>query len=436
MKLPVIVVFLLLLLAGGAFFYLRDTSAPQIALRPGAGPVSPKRPLLLDLQDPGSGLAKVRVLVLQDGKEQELLSKTYENGTVSREERLFLERADLQDGAIEVRVSATDNSIFPFGRGNRAEQTFAFSHDSKPPTISPLSKANNINQGGAGLIVYTVSEEPAKSGIVVGDLFFPGFRLQEDAYACLFPFPWDMSPDQFKPRLIAVDHAGNERLTGFNHHLNARKFPRDRINVSQGFLDAKMPEFEHAYPAAGDLLELFLQVNGEMREQNVQALLDIGRQTASEPLWQGAFVRQPGAARGMFAQSRTYLHQGKEIDRATHLGIDIAGLAQMPIVAANRGTVVFADYHGIYGNCVVIDHGLGLQSLYAHLSTMTAQVGETVEKEQEIGRSGATGMAGGDHLHFGVLVHGIEVMPLEWWDAKWLRNNISGKLEALPTAAN
>ncbi len=192
-----------------------------------------------------------------------------------------------------------------------------------------------------------------------------------------------------------------------------------------------MPKCQNSkVPIRGPVIcsRFFLKVNGEMRAQNVQALLEIGKQTASEPLWQGAFIRPLGAPRGMFAQGRTYYHQGKEIDRATHLGIDIAGLAQMPVPAANRGTVVFADYFGIYGNCIIIDHGLGLQSLYAHLSQMEVKVGETVEKEQEIGRSGATGMAGGDHLHFGILVHGVEVMPLEWWDASWLNNNIAGKL--------
>jgi hypothetical protein len=355
---------------------------------------------------------------------------------VSREEPISLENTGLRDGAVELRVTAVDHSIYHFGQGNRVEQSFRFEYDSKPPVVAAVSTAHNINQGGAGLVIYTVSEETEKTGVQVGDRFFPGFRQQGDRYACLFPFPWNMSVSQFTPRLVATDKAGNERIAGFFYHVNARTFPRDQIEVGQAFLETKMPEFQHYYPDTSDLMQLFLKVNGEMRAQNVNQLLEVGRQTAEQPLWNGAFQRPLGAPRGLFAQGRTYLHAGKEIDRATHLGFDIAGLAQMPIRAGNNGKVVFADYLGIYGNCLIIDHGLGLQSLYAHLSQMAVKVGDTVEKGAEIGRSGASGMAGGDHLHFGILVHGLEVMPLEWWDLSWLTNNISSKLAEIPGAAS
>ncbi len=68
--------------------------------------------------------------------------------------------------------------------------------------------------------------------------------------------------------------------------------------------------------------------------------------------------------------------------------------------------MVLAEFLGIYGNCVIVDHGMGLQSLYAHLSTIDVQVGQTVEQGQTLGRSGATGLAGGDHLHFTMLLGG------------------------------
>ncbi|MBE0597839.1 MAG: M23 family metallopeptidase [Desulfuromonadales bacterium] len=422
-------------LAVGGFFYLRDTSAPQIALNPEAGPVSAKKALLLDLQDSGSGLKELRVTVVQGEKTQEILNKSFDAGTIAHQESLVLSGAGLKDGPLELRVSAGDRSIYSFGRGNRVEQSFTLEYDSKPPTVAVVSTAHNLNQGGAGLIIYTVSEEPAKSGVQVGELFFPGFRQQGDTFACFFAFPWNMSAAQFTPRLVNIDQAGNERISGFYHHVNARSFPRDRIEISNNFLESKMPEFQEFYPETSDLLQLFLKVNGEMRGQNVQALLEIGRNTSPRPLWKGGFVRQLGAPRGHFAQGRTYHHNGAEIDQATHLGVDIAGLAQMPVVAANGGRVVFADYLGIYGNTIIIDHGLGLQSLYAHLSQMSAAVGDTVDKGQEIARSGASGMAGGDHLHFGMLISGLEVVPLEWWDENWIKNNISGKLAEIPGGA-
>lgn len=430
------VLLLLVVAALGAalFFYLRDRSAPQIALKPESGPVSDRRPLTLELQDKGAGLKSVQVTVSQKGKTAALLNKTYEPGTVSKGEALQLAGAGLTDGPLEVRVTAVDRSIFPFGAGNTAEKTFSFAFDSRAPVISVMTVAHNISQGGAGLVLYKLSEEAPRTGVTVGKYFFPGYRLEGDVYAALFAWPWSMPAAEFLPRLLAVDAAGNERQGGFYYHANAKVFPRDRIEISDAFLQSKAPEFETMAPGVKDPLQLFLAVNGEVRAKNVKALEEIGRKTAPRPLWDGPFVRELGATRGFFAQGRSYFYNGQEIDQATHLGVDVAGLAQMPVQAANRGTVVFADYLGIYGNCIVVDHGLGLQSLYAHLSQMGVKVGDTVEKGQIIARSGATGMAGGDHLHFGMLVAGLEVMPLEWWDPSWLTNNITSKLELVSGA--
>ena len=88
-----------------------------------------------------------------------------------------------------------------------------------------------------------------------------------------------------------------------------------------------------------------------------------------------------------------------------------------PVQASNAGRIVLADFLGIYGNCVIVDHGLGLQSLYAHLSSIGVKVGDTVTQGQELGRSGTTGLAGGDHLHFTMLLGGHAVTPVDWWSA-------------------
>jgi murein DD-endopeptidase MepM/ murein hydrolase activator NlpD len=134
------------------------------------------------------------------------------------------------------------------------------------------------------------------------------------------------------------------------------------------------------------------------------------------------------AVESAFADNRTYIYQGKEVDQQTHLGFDLASFTGVPIVAANRGKVVFADELGIYGNCVIVDHGMGVQSLYGHLSSIGVKAGEMVEKEQELGKSGMTGLAGGDHLHFTMLVNGQMVNPVEWWDAHWIQDRILRKL--------
>lgn len=431
---------LLLILLGtlgaGAFYYFRDTTAPRIETNAESGPISARRSLTARLTDAGAGLKSLRITVVQGEKAVEVVARDFPPGTNAAEEAVDLGRANLLEGPFEARIVAVDHAPYHFGAGNTSEKVLTFDYDNKPPSVSILSTAHNINQGGAGLVVYTISEPVEKTGVKVGELFYPGHRQPSGTYLCLFAFPHDMNPAAFVPKVLATDPAGNERLAGIYYHLNPKPFPTDRIEVSPKFLETKIvPDFQHYYPDITDPLELFLKVNREMRQQNTSALLDFGQQTADQPLWSGVFMRQPNAAvPGFFAQARTYFHAGQAIDRQTHLGIDLASTAQAPVPAGNAGTVAFADELGIYGNCVIIDHGIGLQTLYGHLSQITVEKGETVSKGQIVGRTGATGMAGGDHLHLSVLIAGQQVNPLEWWDPNWLKNNISDKLTLAGTA--
>ena len=135
-----------------------------------------------------------------------------------------------------------------------------------------------------------------------------------------------------------------------------------------------------------------------------------------------------------FADRRTYMYQGKPVDHQDHLGFDLASVQHAPVPAANRGVVVLAHFHGIFGNAVVLDHGHGLMSLYAHLSVISVQEGQTVDRGAILGQSGATGLAGGDHLHYTTLLQGLPVNPVEWWDPHWIHDRLKEKLgAALPT---
>ena len=129
-----------------------------------------------------------------------------------------------------------------------------------------------------------------------------------------------------------------------------------------------------------------------------------------------------------FADHRTYFYHGEEIDQQIHLGFDLAVTANVPVLAGNTGKVVYADYLGIYGNCVVVDHGMGVQSLYGHLASIDVKQGESVKKDQVIGPSGLTGLAAGDHLHFAMLVGGHAVSPVEWWDPHWIEDRVMRKI--------
>jgi murein DD-endopeptidase MepM/ murein hydrolase activator NlpD len=186
------------------------------------------------------------------------------------------------------------------------------------------------------------------------------------------------------------------------------------------------------FEASGSPLEQFLAINGTLRQASLRRLAEITFASEQRAAWSGPFLQMPGTERrASFAEERTYRYQGRVVDRQTHLGLDLASVAGAPVPAANAGKVAFAGWLGIYGNTVVIDHGYGLASLYGHLSTLAVAPGEPVRRGATLGTSGASGLAGGDHLHFEVLIQGRSVDPIEWLDGKWIRDNLSSKLPAL-----
>jgi len=166
-------------------------------------------------------------------------------------------------------------------------------------------------------------------------------------------------------------------------------------------------------------------------------LIALAKSSQPKFLWTRPF--QPmGSTKVMahFADRRSYVYRGSAVDQQDHLGLDMAGVAHAPIPAANDGVVVLARYFGIYGNAIVVDHGYGLMSLYGHLSTIDVKEGQSVTRGQIVGRTGDTGLAGGDHLHFAILLQGLPVSPVEWWDAHWLTDRIARKLgRAFPFAS-
>jgi hypothetical protein len=424
-------VIFVLALAFGGFLAMRDMTPPVLTVTPSDGPVSAQSELLVKVTDDGAGLRNLVVTASQGERTIPLLNRDYPEGTATAEETISLVGDGLQEGPVELQVLASDRAYFGIGHGNISEQALSYSIDNKPPQVGVLSVQHNINQGGSALVVYTVSEEVKQTGVRVGERLYPGHMQASGVYLCLFAFPWDMDPADFVPKVVAIDVAGNERAAGFYYHVNPKAFPTDRINISDRFLANKIvPDFQHFFPETTDPLQLFLKVNGELRLRNTATIIDYGRQTAAEKLWVGVFAAQPNAAvPGAFAQRRTYYHNDQVIDHQTHLGIDLASLAHAEVPAANAGRVIHADDLGIYGQCVIIDHGLGLQTLYGHLSQILVKVGDDVVKGQPIGRTGSSGLAGGDHLHFSVMVAGQQVNPLEWWDAHWIKDNILSKLE-------
>lgn len=419
-------------LATGAFFYLRDTDAPTVMLSPSSGPINHRTEAGLTLTDSGMGLKSVRVVLRSNDREHILADQQFAPG--QSQFKLSFKPATYKpaQGPMTIEVQAGDHAIYHLGKGNRLNTSYTLTYDSRPPAISVLSKAHNLSKGGSGLIVYTVGEEVVRTGMQVGERFFPAYAQDNGTWACLFAFPYNENPDKTIPRLIAEDAAGNIGKGSFYYRVKSVNYPRVRINLDTGFLDSIEQEFAGEFPEESDPVALFLKVNQELRKKNRARLPEIGQNTADRYLASGGFIRQQGSRTGGFGNQRSYYVKGRRIDRQTHLGIDIASTASAQVQAANDGTVVWAGPMGIYGQCIIIDHGLGLQTLYGHLSRIDVAEGQTVNKGDEIGRTGASGIAAGDHLHFGVLVAGLPVRPVEWWDGRWTQTHIEDKLKLEP----
>ncbi len=429
-----LVILLIVLVTGGVFFYLSffEGTIPVINLQPQRTAITSRTTFTLQAEDAGSGLSIVQVIAQQGEKKYTLLSQSFPPKTLSWSATFSLAGTKLKEGPVDLLISCTDRSWNHLGKGNTRLIERKLLIDNIAPMINVISRHHNFSKGGSGLAIYTLSEPTVKNGMLIGDHFFPGFKDTESGgYFCFFTYPYDADPDKDIPKIIALDKAGNKALTGIYYHLIPKKFRKDNIRISDHFLEQKMGQFKGLFPDTTNLLDLFLKVNNEGRVKNRHQLFDLALQTRPEILWNKAFIRQPGAAsRATFGDKRTYLHNGKVIDHQRHLGIDLASVARDRVQACNGGVVVFADFLGIYGKVLIVDHGMGLQSLYAHLSQFLVKTGDTVKRGQIIARTGSTGMAGGDHLHLGIILGGVPVNPVEWWDSHWIKNNITSKITA------
>lgn len=399
------------------------------------------------LADVGTGLAWSRVEVESNGSTTVLASETYPavtwrgsglfDTTVSP--ALAPVEHKLGEGPATLRVFAGDYSWLRWVRRERPVLETSFTIDLTPPTVEVLSQQHYLTLGGLDFMLYKTSPDAVTSGVAVGNYFFPGTAgLFDDASirAAFFAIPQDLDAKAM-PKAVAEDAAGNRREVTFHTVIKPRTFAAKTLDIDDDFLSRKVPEILNAggLPAQPDLVQGYLYVNRTVRQNSEKRIREVTRTSSPTPHWDGAFLRQPNSAPlAGFGDRRSYRHNGAIIDTATHLGYDLASLRQSPVVAASNGTVVFAENLGIYGDAVIIDHGLGIFSLYGHLSAITVKPGQEVQRGETIGRTGETGLAGGDHLHFSIMLYGVHVDPVEWWDGKWIRDHVTAKLDQYPRA--
>lgn len=399
------------------------------------------RTLALALSDDGAGLRSVRVQLVQDAGETTLAERVFPGGLLaggapgsrSAELEVALDPAELglPDGEARLVVSARDWSWRGGLDGNATELVLPLRVDTRAPRVSVETGLTYVRRGGAGAVVYRVDEE-GTSGVRVGDVFFPGVAPQggdDGRRVALYAVPVD-APENPEPRVVARDDAGNETRVRWPVRVVERSFADSTITLSPGFLDTvAVPLAEENGLAADDPVQAFRHVNEDLRARNEARIREILAEPSAERYFDGAFDQLANSkVTSSFAERRSYRFDGRKVSQAVHYGFDLASTSAAHVTAAAAGVVRHAGDLGIYGNAVLLDHGLGLVSLYAHLSRIDVEPGQRVQRGETLGLSGATGLAGGDHLHFAVLVGPVYVDPLEWWDARWVQEHVEAEL--------
>jgi hypothetical protein len=428
-------------------FVVFEGEKPVVTAEPLSEFISGKQTIKVHASDSNRGLRNIKVLVKQGGREIVLKEEEYPfqgffniNGIHEIDTEFTIDPSvvNLAQGRIDLEIRVRDYSRRSGGDGNLSMLEHEMTMDTIPPSVRALSRQNNVEVGGTGFVVYKASVDTVESGVYVNDLLFEGYPFDDTSesfkgiYVCYFAVP-AVAKAQIRIFLWAKDRADNESRRSFSCHVRRRNFKADNINISDRFMDKVLPYFSYLpLVQGGSNIDKFLKINRELRKENNQAFYKLREKTGPERLWTGVWLRLKNAARmAGFGERRSYFYKGKLIDKQVHLGVDLASLANSKVRAANRGKVIFAGRRGIYGNTVVLDHGQGLASVYSHLDNIEVQMDQEVSKDTVLGVTGQTGLAGGDHLHFSVMVGGIFVNPIEWWDPHWIEDNISKKIGLL-----
>jgi hypothetical protein len=437
-----IVMLIVLVIAGIAVFYVG--APPEINIQLTMPNIGKRTPVTIEVAEPRRGLTHVRVELIQDGNAAVLDEKIYKPstqipfiGNKTEKDTLSVIAGletfpELKGGQVIIRITVGRAGTWLRSPSDTV-QDLTLPVRLTPPSLQVTSTQTYVTQGGCEAVTYRVGESAVRDGVRAGDRWFPGYPLPgggpNDRFA-LFAVPYDMST--LDVRLFAEDSAGNTAETGFIDNFTRRRPRADTIQVSDTFLNKVVPPILSQTPEIreqGTLLDSYLMINRELRESNAETIAALANNSQRSFLWNKRFIMMPNTkAMAGFAERRTYLYQGREIDQQDHLGLDLAQVRQAPVPAANDGVIVLARFLGIYGNAVVIDHGYGLMTIYGHLSSIAVTEGQKVSREEIIGRTGETGLAGGDHLHYCTLLMGLPVDPIEWSDGNWIRNRIARKI--------
>jgi len=412
------------------------STSPVVAVNPAVKSIGIGTPVTATITDP-HGVRRVTAYVEQNGARFPLFDES------APSHRLFWSRhqpprsvtfeagknkaPNLKEGKARVVLEAVSNDL----RGSSNAAAFDVDVVLTPPRVVPDGFQHYINQGGMELATFTTSGSWSEAGVKVGKYTFRSFPLPgkgPDERFSMFGYPWDL-PADVTPLVYARNLAGTEATGHFWFKLFPKKFRVRDFPIDDALMEKLVTSVDPTGQIAPgpDLLSRFLKINGELRQKNNQQMSDLRFKTEEKILWNGPFIHY-GKEEANFADVRNYIYHGKKVDQQVHLGFDLSDVQNAPVNAANDGRVVWASDLGIYGNCIVLDHGYAVQSIYGHLRQIDVKAGDMVKKGQKMGIAGQTGLAGGVHVHFSMQIDGVQTNPREWWDEHWIHDRILKKL--------
>lgn len=425
------------LIVGGALFVyfssMFERDEPTIVLQ-NNGYWNLKKPLKVNISDE-SGVIAYKVTLVSDEKSVDLQYEQLINAkkSISLEVEPPRTTYALKDEKIEIVIEAQDVSNWNYFRGNSAKKVVDLVIDKKRPQVSIVTNSYKISKGGSALVIFRAEDENMKELYIEGNndkKFIPQTFHKDGYYISLLA--WPIYDSSFKATVIAIDKAGNVAKAYVPLYLKDKPYRVSKINLSDKFLKGKIAnlaeEFTQTQGVEGSL-EQFKIINEDVRAKNEQLIHKLSSKIKDDKI-EGFKISKMYPLKNAqvvahFGDHRKYYYEGSKISESYHLGLDLASNAIATIKPQNGGEVVFSDYNGLYGNMPMISHGLGLYTLYGHCSSVKVSSGDRVAKNEVIANTGKSGYAMGDHLHFGVLVQGIEVRPQEWMDSKWIKLNIT-----------
>ena len=436
-KVVLIYAIIIIIIGLAAFVFLSPTfekNSPKISLKNDIF-WNLKTPLKVNFTDE-SEISAYKITYFDDNNEIKLETKKINGSKGSIDLNIMAPKIKLSNKTKNamLKIEVIDTSRWNFFRGNKATKEIKIRIDKKRPIANVISNSYLIKQGGSAAVVVEVKDENLKDFYISFNNkerfeLFPFYK--DNFYIALIAWPIDIKEFQ-RVNLVAVDKANNKTITKVPLYIRNMKVKIDKITISDKFIDqvSKNVLTKSGYDIPEDQSEVFIKENKELRSENVKIMKRESRSKMNRDNFTDfnikTFKRLPGSMTfAGYGERRHYSYNNEKIDEAWHLGIDWASVKNAKIFTANDGVVIFKDYLGIYGNTLIIDHGLGLGTLYGHTSKSIVEVGDRVNAGDYIANTGSTGAVFGDHLHFGVLIQGIEVNPIEWLSKQWIRDNIT-----------